>query len=261
MAMSQLVSDNFIRAGYPALLGASGNWSTFPWAGGAGTDANIPSAGLCEGSSTTLLTGSIYTGVTWAGDHYSEVTLYANTTAYGIFALARIQDNAGVWSGYIALINTSGFTSGGGSLIVRYYTDFANNVFGAVGSTVSGLSFSVGDVVRLTAQGTTITVTQNGNSIFSATDSHIAAGGSPGIGFVPASPISSDQISLWAGGEVLPAVAVQSESKIIESSSSAASSLAFGSNNTAGNSIIVIALWLGGSGTTMAINDPTNGAN
>src|SRR5208282_5321276 len=39
------------------------------------------------------------------------------------------------------------------------------------------------------------------NSIFSATDSNIAAGGSPGIGFPPVNPISGDQISLWAGGE------------------------------------------------------------
>jgi len=201
MAMSQLVSDNFIRAGYPALLGASGNWSTFPFNGGAGTDANIPSAGLCENSSTTLFAMSIYTGVTWAGDHYSEVTLQANSISYGILAHVRVQDNAGVWSGYMGLINPSGFVPTGGGLMVRYYTNYATNSFGAVGSTVSGLSFSVGDVVRLTVQGTTITVTQNGNSIFSATDSNIAAGGSPGIGFLPTNPISGDQISLWAGGE------------------------------------------------------------
>src|SRR5208282_2674021 len=114
MAMSQLVSDNFIRAGYPALLGASGNWSVVPFASTGTVDCNIPSAGLCEDSSTTNYSASIYTGVTWAGDHYSEVTLYAGSISFSIIAHVRVQDNAGVWSGYTELISPSSFTPGSG---------------------------------------------------------------------------------------------------------------------------------------------------
>ena len=54
--------------------------------------------------------------------------------------------------------------------------------------------------------------------------------------------------------------AVQAASYIQNSFSSSAEGQAFGSDNSAGNSIIVIVMWESASGT-MAINDPTNGVN
>lgn len=199
MAMSQLVSDSFTRVSYPVGLSASGNWTVFPYVNTSTVDATIPSAGLCETGSTTNYTSDYYSGVSWAGDHYSEVTLKTDVNGYGIYVHVRVQNNAGTWSGYTVLINDAG--GGNGVIIVRYYTNYATNTFAQIGSTVTGLTFSVGDVVRLTAQGTTITVTQNGSSIFSQTDSHIAAGGAPGLGFVYANPMTNEQITKWAGGE------------------------------------------------------------
>lgn len=54
--------------------------------------------------------------------------------------------------------------------------------------------------------------------------------------------------------------AVQAASYIQNSFSSSAEGQAFGSNNSAGNSIIVIVMWEVATGT-MAINDPVNGPN
>lgn len=174
---TQIASDNFNRADGP--IGA--NWTTYAAAG-------LQIASNLVEATTTGRNGAFWNANAFNADQYSEITIAG--TAGAIAPTVRCS-TAGGENGYEAYF--SGTFGSAGTMF------FQRSVAGAV-TNVSNVAatISVGDVVRIQAVGTTITIYKNGVIILTAQDTNLTSG-SPGI-FTQSNPITNAQASLWAGG-------------------------------------------------------------
>ena len=190
--MVQLQSYGFTTVENPLSDGGNfTNFSTFTGAGGV----KVPSSGVCEPVATNTNAGALWTGSvvqsggTWPADHYSEITLLSAIGA-GNYDIARVrQQSATVNTAYECNIQGNN----GSAVLYSVVAGTATEIGSALGQTISP-----GDVWRVTASGTTISVTQNGTSKISVTSSTIS-GGSPAFKLYD-SVLTNSQISLWAGG-------------------------------------------------------------
>ena len=189
--MIQLATDNFNRSN-ESPLSDGGNWSL-------GYNAN---GGLqvvsdaCEniGPGINL---EYWSGLNWPSDHYSEYKFTNSVVTYNADLVVRLQENAGVWSGYVIFI---GSTVGSNNLILRYYSNFATNSFSTLTTTPSSFLATplTTDTWRLSVTGSTLTVTQNGTTVLTATDTNLT-GGAPGL-YMNGAANSNLKITLWNGG-------------------------------------------------------------
>lgn len=152
-------SDNFNRAN--GALGA--NWTTT-----AGTFAISSNTAL-----VTAVTGAAaltaYTGTTFASNQYAQATYLAGGSWGGAIGV-RLSNSAA--TGYI-LYGIAGSSSAIAKVVAGTVTNIATG----------GPGFSTSDILRLEVTGTSITASQNGAVILTATDSSIASG-YPGLGAI-----------------------------------------------------------------------------
>lgn len=111
------------------------------------------------------------------------------------------------WAGVCVRANTAGtayilMASSTGYLVVRRVS------FGYVQIGGASRSFSVGDIIRLEASGTTLTAKVNGATLVTITDSNIASG-NPGVACMGESATDYSAIDDWEGGD-LAVTALQS---------------------------------------------------
>jgi hypothetical protein len=178
--MSRLAFDNFQRSDENPLSGG-GNWTTV-----TGLQSPQVVGGFCEASSASQC-GCFYSGITWPADQYSEAVI----AAFGFALGALVRCASGVKTYYRGIFNgETGATS------LQMLNNGFQTIFG-FGPTLSG---SVGDQVKLQAQGTTISLFYNGVLQLSVTDSTIASG-SAGLNVLQRSTPSDTQISEWDGGD------------------------------------------------------------
>lgn len=178
--MTQLASDNFTRANG----GLGANWTVNSSIGISGP-LTISSNNAVSGSSGANM--DVYTAVAAPNDGYAEITLGSAvdpTTDSGVWVIYRASTTAE--TGYFAQCNT---------VETRLYKMVAG-VFTQLGS--NGPAGAAGDVIRIICNGTAHTVTKNGTSIITATDSAIASGGAA----IGAAPTQVDSISLFSFGNL-----------------------------------------------------------
>jgi hypothetical protein len=174
--MTQLASDNFTRAN-AANLGA--NW----------TDPAVEFS-IVSNNAVAVLGGAalvLYNAVAAPNDGYAEVTLGSAvdaTTDQGLGPAYRV--NTGSATAYFGQINHIE------SKIYKVVT----GVFTQLGVGPPG---ATGDVWRLTASGTSISLAQNGTTQITVTDAAIASGSA---GMWGAANSVADTVSLWAFGDL-----------------------------------------------------------
>jgi hypothetical protein len=183
--MSQLASDNFTRADQTPLASP---WTDVTF--GGNDSFNLASNVVLNPSPAVNDALSIYGGIAWPNDQYSEVTLASPSTPA----------DATIGYGPVVRAATGQTTfyrvTGNG-----YGWDFSKALAGAfthpsVGTTTT---FANGDQLKLSIVGTTWTIYKNGVSFDSGTDIDIASG-SPGIGYSSADAASAG-IRAWSGGD------------------------------------------------------------
>lgn len=181
--MALPASDAFARAD-AATLG--GNWD--------GVTSN--QLGIVSNRAAWLSSGAVDKYALWsadsfADDHYSECKAYNTAGAYGYGPCVRMRfiTTHTQCQTYWAFIDSS-------STVTIYYMN--NGSFNACGAQFTGLTVADGDTWRLSVTGATLTLSQNGASIGTRSDSNLATGGAAGLG------IYADRGTLddWAGGNV-----------------------------------------------------------
>lgn len=181
----QLASDNFAR-------GAGGlgtNWTTNP----SENAPSIVSSGIVDGPTISANNGAYYNAVSLPNDQFSEVTVAAFGGTSTSFVLPKCRQSASAKTSYS--LQVSGALGAGAATftLFRIVGGTQTSIASATGQTLT-----VGDVLRVSAVGTTITAYQNGFQVLQAVDTNIAAGSG---GFtLQALSATNAEISLWAGG-------------------------------------------------------------
>ena len=192
--MAQLAQDIFTRGSYPTNLGGGDGWTKCT----GDNFLQVVSNGVLESSvvSATSNSSAIWTGLVWPNDQYSEVTFGTVPVGSAVLALFVRADGAvrASTNRYEVDINSTSPTN------VNLYSIVAGTATNIGTATVV---FANGDVVRLTANGTTISVTVNGVVKITATSSTIASG-SPGIALYSPVNLTSCTINYWRGGDLSP---------------------------------------------------------
>jgi hypothetical protein len=181
-------SPYYMEESVDALLGA-----TIPttWTMTNGTFSPDPTNGVFEsvGSAANNRAMMFFNSFTWPADHYSQVTLRTVTTGPIAGAAVRITSTNGVLTCYFLAHNATQV------VLAKLLVDT---------ETILGTPFAhapqAGDVLRLEAQGSTLTGYLNGTAIITATDSAIATGDA---GLYEANGTSGPpSMSAWSGGLV-----------------------------------------------------------
>jgi hypothetical protein len=188
--------DTFDRA--DGFLGA--NW-TATIAGGTPNDVTVFNN---RARSLTAYPGAIWTAATFGDDQFASAEFTQDATSvldpgewFGV--TVRCRTDPGGEAGYLAILFNDG--SGGGHYDVRLYEQSALT-FTELGSvTVYGPGFAptIGDTLKISAQGTTIKAYFNGVEKISVTNSYRTTGGAPGILFYGACALDN-----WIGGDFSP---------------------------------------------------------
>jgi hypothetical protein len=172
--MGQIVTDTFIRANN-ASLGA--NW-TQDGLGGATIGIASNTATMTGGSNFVI---DFYSGAGWTGgnDHYSELLITLIQSGRDTGPMCRVSGSpvSGTGSGYLFVLNDNdaAHSMGDTNWSIALYK-VVNNGFTQLGSSVTGVTISAGDIVRLDVQGTTLRGLINGVQKITATDSAISSG-------------------------------------------------------------------------------------
>jgi hypothetical protein len=180
----QTASDNFTRAN--GAIG--GNWTAS--VGGAVILSNtaaaaVPSSGA--GNRNNLF----WSAQSFPNDQYADGVIASVTT--GAFAGPVVRGSAGGEHGYICLVPPTGVS---GSVIVQQAPTNLSIL------VLPGITPQIGDVFRIAAVGTLISVYQNGAFLGSIVDSSLVSG-APGIFLFPnGNGQTAAELSSWAGGYV-----------------------------------------------------------
>lgn len=160
--MTQLATDNFTRAAENP-LSDGGSWAVQ----NSAQAFQLTASQKCTANNSTPACSSYFNGsISWPNDQYSECTLGA-ALASGQYIGLAVRCQAGSALNYYCVL----ITLGSNNVLL------ARSVSGT-GTTLSTgtATFTVGDVIRLSVQGTTLTVYKNGTSILTATDSTYTSG-------------------------------------------------------------------------------------
>lgn len=169
--------------------------------GGTVAAPEVPSARICQppAAPATLVGYGVYwSGRSWANDQYSQATI---ATLVGVSQVNLVVRATG--SSYYEFSVTkqvAGNPSYRGSALYKV----TSGVSTQIGSPVA-IPIGVGDVWRLTVQGTTFTVAQNGIVVFAATDSTFSSG-SAGFALLSDTAAANSQISSWSAGDIVPGI-------------------------------------------------------
>ena len=188
MANNQLLaSDNFASGSLAA------GWSVIP----GDTDESAIVSNLAQPAAITNTYGQLWTGLSWPADQICEVTSQTlNATGTNVLNLwVRVSAVGGgnVKQGYLAsIVNTSGTKTA--TIYVRF-----GGTLTQLGSTVTGLTFTAGDIWAFSASGACIALYQNFKRVFYIGDATIASGGAPGFDQSASSGATNSQVSSWRG--------------------------------------------------------------
>lgn len=156
---------------------------------------NVPSAGIAESHAAGIAAVS-YWNTPAPADQYSEITILALAAGSGYNLVLALRYASGAQTYYQA--NLLGGAGGAGKF--QTYTQTAG--VGVLTCTASGLTWQVGDVVRMMVKGTIITAYLNGQLIAQVSQSGIATG-QPGLGaYVESGAVTNSQLSLGAYGGI-----------------------------------------------------------
>jgi Concanavalin A-like lectin/glucanases superfamily/Domain of unknown function (DUF2341) len=190
----QLAQDNFLRTSYPENpISNAGGWIAVTGYSGI----EVASLGVCQCSTASTTEWSIYRGVNWPANQYSEFVLLSNSSG-NIYATVRTPSNNGY--GYL-------FTLGAGTGSPATATLYAVDSGGSHSIATVSVTPYLGDTFRLSVEtvgsDNVLTVTQNTIQILQFTDSVYATNltsGTPGCAIGCGVSTSSEQISAWAAG-------------------------------------------------------------
>jgi len=155
--MSVLATDNFNRS-----TGLGANWTTMPaMSGGITIVSNLYVAGI-GGQSTS---GGYWNAVSFPNDQYAQGTIQLQASGGG--PMVRINTSTG--ANYQYIVDNPGSSA---TLAIYYFAPGPS--YTLLGSTTSATS--VGDVLRLEAQGTTLRALLNGVVKVTATDGTLGSG-------------------------------------------------------------------------------------
>lgn len=187
----QLAADSFNRPNAALTTATANLWKTLSTA----NSCNIVSNGLqCQ--VLNALSANFYSGIgQWSADQYSEVTILTLNNANAFFSpLVRCSSSA--FTDYLLLIS--------GPFASAQFT-FYKRIAGTTTALSSAMNFPTtlksGDVIRFAAQGTILSVYQNGTLAGSISDGSITTG-FPGVRvYVQTGGVLSDVVvSGWAAG-------------------------------------------------------------
>ena len=183
MASGQIqASDNFTRANENP-LSDGGKWTTLT----AYANMQIVSA-VAEGTVTGGVSGTYWSGQVWGADQYSEITIANINSGSYILLYLRTNPDPGAASYQLNIAN------GVSIILYKNVSSVPTQLLVCSPPTVAN-----GDVFRLVASGTLLTVFRNGTSIGSVTDSSVSSG-SPGITVLPFGSLGASSLALWNGG-------------------------------------------------------------
>lgn len=142
-----------------------------------------------------------YTGVTFAADHYSEITL-ASVPSGGLlyfhYCMARMNATAGCY-----LVTTAADV---GPNIIQLYNISNAGAFTQIGTDITTPSnFAANDVMRLEVVGTGLTVKWNGATLRTATDSTWASGQPSTGGWAQNSSSNVPFTASWNAADIVTA--------------------------------------------------------
>lgn len=182
-----LASDNFASGSLAA------GWSFFTGLGTAKCAITASSPYYAEPAAITNTYGQVWTGLTWAADQICEVTVQTlNSTGTNTLGLL-VRATASSASGYQANIaNTSG------TVTLAVYK-LSGGTATQIGSTVTGLTSSSGDVWTLAAIGAVILVYHNNARVFYIADTTTASGGYPAFELTASTAVTNCQVASWRG--------------------------------------------------------------
>ncbi len=130
---------------------------------------------------------------TFGNDQYSQVTCSGMTAGHYCGVAVRLSGTTYANSTYYgSRIDTSSW----------YITNITGGNAGSVIASGSG-TFADGDVIRLDATGTTLTLTQNGSTLGTATDSDYASG-QPGLATYDTADPSAIRFEDWSAADAAP---------------------------------------------------------
>lgn len=141
-----------------------------------------------QAQSGSDIAAGTYVG-TWPANQYSEVAMGADPSSSNFLGPAVRMGNG--LNGYMAEV-TGPINAGTTIHIVAYVGGTSTTL------TTIGVTINTGDLVRIRAQGTTITVSVNGTDIGNVTDSTVTSG-APGI-FINNGSSGLGSVTSWSGG-------------------------------------------------------------
>lgn len=191
--MVQLVSYGFTTVENP--LSNGGNFSILTSSFGL----NVPSSGVCQVNGLNHNCVEYWSGNIpqisggWPADHYAEAIFLATTTSSWTGPAVRCSSTANTYY-HVEVSNSS---LGGSTFAIDTYRTIAGSQ--ASINVLGSQTVNVGDIIRLSVTGTTLTVSKNGSTLSTFTDAGIPSG-SPGIFMFNSTSVISSQLSAWAAG-------------------------------------------------------------
>jgi hypothetical protein len=181
MANNQLLaSDNFASGSLDS------RWTVFPNASGLKPSLSGGPPYYAQAPSVGHNGGVIWTGLTWTNDQGVEVTVEPLTGSAQISLFTRI--NGAGTTGYYCVLQSTGD--------IAVY-DYATGLITYL--TITGVTYSAGDVFCFQSAGSVHTVYQNGIQLGYFVDATFT-GGSPGFAvLVNSGSITSAQVASWRG--------------------------------------------------------------
>jgi hypothetical protein len=184
-----LATDPFTGTSDAAL---SGNWTGF--SGGAPAFISLTLNGNEARNNGANVGAAYYSGITWPNDQYAEVvvgSVVSTATDEGLGPAVRMNAPAGnPTSFYFAQTNTTE------TKLYRW-----NNSTGFTQLGSDGAPCTTGDLLRITANGTSLTVTKNGATICGPATDATNGSGSAGIWGTPVS--GPGTLNSFEGGDLL----------------------------------------------------------
>jgi uncharacterized protein YjdB len=191
VALALTVGTSYTESFTGTAAPLSGSWSQQRTSG----TINKNGLGRGVGSANAKDLFAFWSANTFSNDQYSQATITGGLSGGSQYVQIIVRATGtgdGRYSNY--LFYTDGASGGG-------HTEVAKNINGAQTTFRSfAVTFATGDIIKISAVGTTITCYKNGVAIGSVTDSSLP-GGSPGIG-VYGSTVTVDN---WEGGTLVAA--------------------------------------------------------
>lgn len=180
-------TDTFTRAAANPL---SGSWGSLGGVSSTGNLQIISSGNV--GSSSTATNSMEYSTQqgSWSNDQFSQVVI-STVSNSGRLAGAAVRLATGAYTGYFGY-----YQNGFNCRIEKRVAATQTVLFTSAGSPCAPLTLPA--TLKITAQGTTITLFINGTSIGSVTDASVTSG-APGI-YINSTSNSDSIVTSWTGG-------------------------------------------------------------